>query len=100
MTDLYILDNQKPYPCEDLKTWAQWMENNSRVVKQETVNNSRISTVFLGLDHNFFEGEPLLFETMIFGGQHDHYQKRCSTWERALLQHQHAIELVKGKWTA
>lgn len=28
----------------------------------------RVSTVWLGLDHNWGGGEPLLFETMSFGG--------------------------------
>lgn len=34
-----------------------------------------------------FDGPPILFETMIFGGEHDQYQERCSTWEQARKAH-------------
>lgn len=43
----------------------------------------RVSTVFLGLDHFGRVGEPVLWETMIFGGAHDGYQARYTsrrTW--------------------
>lgn len=56
---------------------------------------SVVSTVFLGIDHGYLERKPLLFETMIFGGAHDQYQERCSTWEEAELMHVIAIYLVR-----
>lgn len=34
------------------------------------------------------------FETMIFGGEHDQYQERYSTWDEAEAGHKRAIELV------
>ena len=46
-----------------------------------------VSTVFLGLDHAFDGGTPLLFETMIFGGEHDEYQERYATWDEAEAGH-------------
>ena len=56
------------------------------------------STVFLGLDHRFIDdGPPLLFETMIFGGDGDKDQWRCSTWEQAEAQHRRAVELVRRR---
>ena len=34
-----------------------------------TIGNVRVSTIFLGLDHNVFgDRPPELFETMVFGG--------------------------------
>lgn len=68
--------------------WGIWMETHNRVVKQETFFDGTdlvtISTVFLGLDHNFSDlGTPLLFETMAFGGEHDQEKTRYHTWEEA-----------------
>jgi len=37
-----------------------------------------------------------LFETMIFGGEHDQYQVRYSTWDDALNGHQFAVNLAQG----
>ncbi len=68
----YVLIGQTPVPCNDLYEWAQWMETADRVVFQTVVGEYEVSTVFLGLDHNYArflgseDGEPLLFETMIF----------------------------------
>jgi hypothetical protein len=48
--------------------WAMLFENEDRSVAQHTTPyGERLSTVFLGLDHNFFmQGPPILFETMLF----------------------------------
>lgn len=55
----------------------------------------RVSTVFLGIDHRFNEdGPPILFETMIFGGPHDGFQDRCSTWKEAVAMHINACDLT------
>ncbi len=67
----YILHGKTAIPCDNLFAWAQWFEAADRLVAKTEVGDVRISTVFLGLDHNFGEGDPLLFETMIFGGSHD-----------------------------
>ena len=66
MTDTYILDGTTPVPAS-LLTWAQWYETAERHVADTWVTPTvRVSTVFLGLDHQFGEGPPLLFETMAF----------------------------------
>jgi hypothetical protein len=64
----YILEGKVPVPCEDLLTWARWVEDcKNRIVKQEDVGELWVSTVFLALDHDFLrDGPPLLFETMVF----------------------------------
>jgi hypothetical protein len=51
-----------------------------------------ISTVFLGLDHNFGQGPPLLFESMVFGGEDDGEMVRYSTWEEAETGHKLLVE--------
>lgn len=92
--DKYILKGKKVIAV-DLMTWANWFETSNRHIGDDHIGKVHVSTVFLGINHNFGEGEPLLFETMIFGGKHDQYQERYSTWEEAEKGHQIAIDLVK-----
>ncbi|MDX1247536.1 hypothetical protein GHK05_20720 [Sinorhizobium meliloti] len=51
--------------------------------------NWQVSTVFLGLDHQFGRGPPLLFETMAFrkGGGDCEQCERYSTWDDAEAGH-------------
>jgi hypothetical protein len=86
MSDKYILDGKKAVPA-DLMTWANWYETASRVVAKTDIGEVHISTVFLGLNHQWGDGPPLLFETMIFGGPLDQEQDRYSTWEEAEAGH-------------
>lgn len=66
-----------------------------RVVGNDTVNDQRVSTVFLALDHSWNGGPPLLFETMIFDGPHDQYMRRYSTYDEALAGHNKVVEVLK-----
>ena len=95
----YILINKNPVIEPNLLKWADWFEiTENRIVSKNNVKNIMVSTVFLGLDHNFDEGEPLLFETMIFGSRkYKNYQERYATWEEAEKGHQRALDLVKLK---
>jgi len=96
MTDKFILDGQTPVECPDLIEWGQWMQTADRHVAKTKINdNVKVSTVFLGLDHSFGEGPPLLFETMIFGGEHDQYMERFETWEQAETGHKVAVASIK-----
>jgi hypothetical protein len=53
-----------------------------------------VSTVFLGLDHAWAGGPPLLFETMVFNGPLNDEQRRCATWDQATAQHRKTVEEV------
>lgn len=92
----YVLDEHgEPQPCADLLTWGRWLQSAKRHVKQDTIGDVRISTVFLGLDHGWPRGAPpVLWETMIFGGPHDGYQERYSSRAAAEAGHRRAVELV------
>jgi len=94
-TDKYILDGKTPVPIYDLHKWVKWCQKNSRIVKRTKLLDVLVSTVFLGMDHQFGQGEPILFETMIFGGDHDEFQERYSTWEQAEAGHEAAVKKVK-----
>lgn len=93
----YRLEGTTIVPMDDLREWAEWFETAERVVKQEDVGPYLVSTVFLGLDHNFaMHGPPILFETMIWvDGATLDYQERCSTWDEALVMHQEGVEFAK-----
>ena len=62
----YILENGKP-KAVSLLEWAKWIEDleNKRIDYSE-VGPWFVSTVFLGIDHGFGGGPPVLFETMVF----------------------------------
>ena len=99
MTDrCYKLHGKEVVPVADMMEWARWMETADRHVAHEEIGQFHISTVFLGIDHNYFGGEPLLFETMVFGpnGHYlDQWQARCSTWDKAEDMHATAVALAR-----
>ena len=94
----YIIDdNDQPVPCEDVLEWGRWMKSNERAVAKTKFAGGIVSTVFLGLDHNFGDrGAPVLWETMIFGGPHDGYQDRYTSLKNARAGHKRAILLAMG----
>jgi hypothetical protein len=94
-TDKYILHGKDIIPEPDLLAWAEWFEDPSnRVIAKTMVGPIEVSTVFLGLDHNWGSGEPILFETMIFGipegDKENYYERRCATYEEAEAMHEKA----------
>ena len=68
-----------------------------RVAFSELPGDVSISTVWLGINHQFGHGPPLIFETMIFGGDLNESCWRYSTEEEAREGHEKAVELVKGE---
>lgn len=100
MTLWYVLggeDGHTPIPVEDFLKAAKQFEKTDRHVAQTKKGDVLVSTIFLAIDHNFRgTGPPILFETMIFGGEHDDYQTRCSTWKEAEDMHKKACRLAFG----
>ena len=96
MSDKYILDGHETIPCDNLMKWAKWFEKADRHIAKTKISNViTISTIFLGLDHSFGEGEPILFETVVFGGKFDGEMERYSTWEQAKEGHKKIVKKVK-----
>lgn len=92
----YILDkNGNPKEETDLMAWGKWMETADMIVGKTTIGKVKISTVFLGLDHNFDGGKPLIYETMVFGGELDGEQMRYSTKQEAIKGHEEIVKKVK-----
>ena len=98
----YILnDAREPVLCSDLMEWGRWMEtaDDRRRVALWEKDGVKVSTVFLGLDHQFVPGEPLIFETMVFGGEWDGEQDRYSTWAEAQAGHDAIVARVQAPAT-
>lgn len=95
MNSYYRLDERTPVPCT-LEESAFGIVNENRIVaRTEAVEGVLVSTVFLVINHSFTpDGEPILFETMIFGGQHDQYQRRYSTYDEAEQGHIEAVAIA------
>ena len=97
----YILDNNHKPIHKPVLEAVKWMEDNpnrKRVAYDELKDlngdDVRVSTVFLGLDHAWNSKTPVLWETMIFGAEHDQYQMRYTSYKDALEGHKKALELV------
>lgn len=89
-------------PCSR-ERWVELFSLDERIVDQTAIGHDYVvSTVWLGLDHAFSGGPPLIFETMVFDttgngklGEEKDIQ-RYSTWEQAETGHNAMVE----KWTA
>lgn len=100
-TDKYwILVNRIPVPC-DVKTWGKWFASEDRRVAFTDMGPCNVSTVFLGLDHSFGFGPPLLFETMVFFSadmdEVDEMMERYSTWDEAEAGHNKMVDELRRK---
>jgi hypothetical protein len=80
--------------------WARRMETlEYKRVAMDTVGTKRISTVWLGLNHNYFDnGLPLIFETMVFEGEswEDEECVRYSTEAEAIEGHRQMVAKYQG----
>lgn len=97
MVFLYRLEGTTVIPVDenDEEDRERCARCDHRVACDETPGGAEVSTVFLRLNHNFGEGPPLVFETMIFGGplggEGRRYQNRYSTWDEAVSGHARAL---------
>ena len=66
------------------------------VAKTRLPDGVNISTVFLGINRQWERGPPILYETMVFGGQHDEYTERYHTREEAINGHKSVVKMVKA----
>jgi RimJ/RimL family protein N-acetyltransferase len=98
MLDRWILKaDGTPVEEPDLERWAHWMTDpHARRVAWTEVGEWTVSTVFLGIDHSFGSGPPVLWETMVFGPDPwDEAQWRYTTRAAALAEHEQIVEHVR-----
>lgn len=82
-----------------LEQWCEkYTEENKRIALTELPSGNRVSTIWLGLDHRYGEGAPLIFETMVFPADSfsDLDADRYSTLAQAEAGHAAMVE----KWSA
>ena len=100
--DRYILKGKEVIPCLDLTEWGRWMRNfKNRRIAIDMIEGIMVSTVFLGLDHDFLDQHSiqLIFETMTNDKTFDKWgdQRRYFTWDEAEEGHKKIVELVRGR---
>lgn len=107
MSRFYNIDGEPITMTE----WAHLldMREYAVVAYDEVGPDIKVSTVWLGLDHNFFGGPPIIFETMVFTLRDEPYrtpggseywwegvdQYRYSTLDEALRGHATILEMVR-----
>ena len=98
MSKWYILDDDNNPVKSTVNEFVDWEEAypEKRIIKQYDNDEVFVSTVFLGLDHAWNSDVPVLWETMIFGGEHDQYQERYTSYKDALEGHEKALELLNN----
>ena len=97
MSTKYVLDEHgDPQAEPDLIVWAKWFEvDERRIVRRNQFyvgdKEITVSTVFLGLDHNWSGGAPVLWETMVFGLDDDEQQWRYTNRDEAIANHEKLV---------
>ncbi len=81
-----------------MEEWARLFEDfEYKIISQITLSNGkRVSTVWLGLDHSFGDGTPLIFETMVFSKKGDcsseEHCERYATLKEAEAGHERIVK--------
>jgi hypothetical protein len=68
--------------------WFDLMCHPRHVAHDDLGRLGRVSTVWLGIDHGWGTGPPLIFETLVFGGPLAEEMERYSTLEEARYGHE------------
>ena len=84
------------YPQGKAK-WSTQQRVGRTVLAGGAQDGTVVSTVWLmGIDHNFGDGPPILFETMIFGGEWGSECRRYATEEQAMRGHLEAVDNLRS----
>jgi hypothetical protein len=85
-------------------TEEEWQEKVTDIEYQrvgvfETLANGEkisVATIWLGMNQSFVPTEdPIIFETMVFGGRNNGLSKRYSTELEALVGHNEIVDIVQ-----
>ena len=95
---LYILNEAGEPVSAEVETWSPWMATHEQEWKLavDIVGDVKVSTVFLGSDHNWGGGPPILWETCIFTPDRSDVVERYMSREQALSGHaQHLADVLQ-----
>jgi hypothetical protein len=78
--------------------WMRQIEDHDhRRIGLDEVGDTHISTVWMGIDHSFWDhGPPVIFESMLFGGEFSGEMRRYHTEAEALEGHRHAVRNLQS----
>lgn len=85
-----------------LTEWLRLFEDMEyrRVAWDVLPGDGHLSTVWLGLDHRYGHGPPLIFETMAFPNErYGDIQERYSTLEEALAGHARIMAELRARYS-
>lgn len=99
MRKFYMLDeDHNIVVTNDIYEWEKSLDYENRRIAEDFVMGVRISTVFLGIDHGWDEhGPPILFETMVFGGNLDGEIDRYPTYKESKQGHADMLRRVRAE---
>jgi len=101
MTHHYYNIKGEPISQAEGLEWYGPRNSERQVAKTKLESGEEVSTVFLVINHAFGDGPPILFETMIFGGEYDQECVRYTTLAYALVGHGKVCGLLqegKNPW--
>lgn len=97
----YTLDGHEVGEVATLAEWEKWrLEGDRQVALTRIPPGLRVSTIFLGVDHNFLgQAAPVLFETMVFDDYGESTANGCGmrrycTWAQAEDGHLDTVDAV------
>lgn len=93
----YVLRNRKPVLEPDITKAVLFTADRKNVqVGLDRIGPATISTLFFTFPPDQHRKRPVIFfETMIFGGKLDTYQKRATTYQEAEENHSEACKLAR-----
>ena len=83
-------------PIEMMDWAARLADDDYKRVAIDKLPDGDVSTVWLGLDHRFGAGPPLIFETLVFGGPLDGEMQRYSTEQDAQAGHREMVRRIRA----
>jgi hypothetical protein len=83
-----------------LERWAELrhQDQDYQRIAEDTVGDYWVSTVWLGINHQFGNGPPLIFETMVFAEDGRALEGECwrySTEQQAAAGHREVVTMVR-----
>lgn len=97
----------RPISMRDYVRLLEWNEGAYKRIEETTIGSYWVSTVWLGLNHAFDEGPPMIFETMVFPQEDgvisdwaDLEVARYTTESEARVGHAEMVERVSLLWEA
>ncbi|MEH1796438.1 hypothetical protein [Nostoc sp.] len=91
MLNYYKLEGQTPVAVESFMEWSLWIISAQTTVMINELRQSIISTRFVGIDLNpgssNSNSQPMVFETLVMGGELDGKRNFYPTWDEVIEGH-------------